>query len=184
MFVIIGIAIVLIAVLGGFAIEGGSFLVLMQYAEFLIIIGASTGALLISTPGKLLGKIFKRIVGVFKGSKASSDTYLNLLKLLYDLFQVGQKEGVIGLEQHVEDPDKSKIFKKYPELGDDKRLIHFMTDTMRLLVVGGAEPFDLEGLMDADIETHHQEGSKAGMILQKIGDSMPGLGIVAAVLGL
>ncbi|MCL4509554.1 MAG: flagellar motor stator protein MotA [Bacteroidetes bacterium] len=184
MFVIIGIVVVLVAVLGGFAIEGGPFLVLMQYAEFLIIIGASAGALLISTPGKLLGKIFKKLTGAFGGNKVNKDTYLNLLRLMYELFQVGQKEGVIGLEQHVENPDKSKIFAKYPEILENEHVLHFLTDTMRLLIVGGAEPFDLEGLMDADIETHHQEGSKPGMILQKIGDSMPGLGIVAAVLGI
>lgn len=184
MFVIIGIAIVLIAVLGGFAIEGGAFLVLMQYAEFMIIIGASAGALLISTPGKLLGKIFKKISGAFKKGKMTKATYLGLLKLMYELFQVGQKDGVIGLEQHVENPEKSKIFAKYSNVVSDKNILHFLTDTMRLLIVGGAEPFDLEGLMDADIETHHQEGSKPGMILQKIGDSMPGLGIVAAVLGI
>ena len=184
MFVVIGIAVVLVAVLGGFAIEGGPFLVLMQYAEFLIIVGASTGALLISTPGKLLSKIFKKLSGAFKHGKIDQPFYLDLLKLMYELFQVGQKEGVIGLEQHVESPDKSKIFSKYPHLLEDKNMLHFLTDTMRLLIVGGAEPFDLEGLMDADIETHHQEGSKPGMILQKIGDSMPGLGIVAAVLGI
>jgi len=183
-FVIIGIVIVLVAVLGGFAIEGGPFLVLMQYAEFLIIAGASVGALLISTPGKLLGKIFKKITGAFKGSKTNKQAYLDMMKLMYELFQVGQKEGVIGLEQHVENPDKSKIFSKYPEMMKDEHLVHFLTDTMRLVIVGGAEPFDLESLMDADIETHHQEGSKPGMILQKIGDSMPGLGIVAAVLGI
>jgi len=183
-FVIIGIVIVLVAVLGGFAIEGGPFLVLMQYAEFMIIIGASAGALLISTPGKLLGKIFKRISISIKGVKVDTSTYLGLLKLMYELFQVGQKDGVIGLEQHIESPEKSKIFAKYQGITNDKHILHFLTDTMRLLIVGGAEPFDLEGLMDADIETHHQEGSKPGMILQKIGDSMPGLGIVAAVLGI
>ena len=184
MFVIIGIVVVLVAVLGGFAIEGGPFLVLMQYAEFLIIIGASIGALLISTPGKLLGKIFKKTLGALTGKKTDSKIYINLLKLMYELFQVGQKDGVIGLEQHVENPTKSKIFLKHPGIMADKHILHFLTDTMRLLVVGGAAPFDLEGLMDADIETHHQEGSKPGMILQKIGDSMPGLGIVAAVLGI
>jgi chemotaxis protein MotA len=184
LFVIIGIVIVLVAVLGGFAIEGGPFLVLVQYSEFIIIIGASIGALLISTPGKLLGKIFEKVTGAFKGSKVNSGMYLNLLKLMYELFQVGQKEGVIGLEQHVENPEKSKIFSKYPAVVSNKHILHFLTDTMRLLIVGGAESFDLEGLMDADIETHHQEGSKPGMILQKIGDSMPGLGIVAAVLGI
>ncbi|MFZ1082890.1 MAG: flagellar motor stator protein MotA [Candidatus Kryptoniota bacterium] len=184
MFVIVGIGIVLIAVLGGFAIEGGSFLVLMQYAEFLIIIGASAGALLISTPGKLLGKIFKSIADTFKGVKAGKNDYAGLLKLMYELFQVAQKDGVIGLEQHVESPEKSKIFAKYPDIAKNEHILHFLTDTMRLIIVGGAEPFDIEGLMDADIETHHQEGSKPGMILQKIGDSMPGLGIVAAVLGI
>lgn len=184
MFVIIGIVIVLAAVLGGFAIEGGPFLVLIQYAEFIIIVGASIGALLISTPSKLLTKIIKKVTGALKGSKIDQALYLNLLKLMYELFQVGQKDGVIGLEQHVESPDKSKIFSKYPSVVSNKHVLHFLTDTMRLLIVGGAEPFDLEGLMDADIETHHQEGSKPGMILQKIGDSMPGLGIVAAVLGI
>ena len=184
MFVIIGIVIVLVAVLGGFAIEGGQFLVLIQYAEFLIIIGASIGALLISTPSKTLSKILKKLTGTFKNGKINEKFYLDLLRLLYELFQVGQKEGVIGLEQHVESPEKSKVFSKYPELLKDKNVLDFLTDTMRLLIVGGAEPFDLEGLMDADIETHHQEGSKPGMILQKIGDSMPGLGIVAAVLGI
>lgn len=184
MFVIIGIALVIAAVLGGFALEGGPFLVLIQYSEFIIIVGAAIGALLISTPQKLLAKIIKRITGALKGSKIDSTLYLNLLKLLYELFQVGQKDGVIGLEQHVENPEKSKIFTKYPTIVSNKHALHFLTDTMRLLIVGGAEPFDLEGLMDADIETHHQEGSKPGMILQKIGDSMPGLGIVAAVLGI
>ncbi len=184
MFVIIGIILVIVAVLGGFALEGGAFLVLIQYSEILIIVGASLGALLISTPGKLLGKIFKSIIGTFKGGKVTRAVYLDLLKLMHELFQVAQKEGVIGLEQHVENPEKSKIFTKYPGLLADKTVIHFMTDTMRLVVVGGAEPFDLEGLMDADIETHHQESSKPGMILQKIGDSLPGLGIVAAVLGI
>lgn len=184
MFVIIGIVIVLAAVLGGFAIEGGPFLVLIQYAEFIIIVGASIGALLISTPSKLLTKIIQKLTGALKGSKVNSALYLNLLKLMYELFQVGQKDGVIGLEQHVENPEKSKIFTKYPTIVSNKHVLHFLTDTMRLLIVGGAEPFDLEGLMDADIETHHQEGSKPGMILQKIGDSMPGLGIVAAVLGI
>lgn len=184
MFVIIGIVLVIVAVLGGFAIEGGPFLVLIQYAEIIIIVGAAIGALLISTPQKLLMKIFKKLTGALKGSKIDSKLYLSLLKLLYELFQVGQKEGVIGLEQHVESPEKSKIFAKYPAIVSDKHALHFLTDTMRLLIVGGAEPFDLEGLMDADIETHHQEASKPGMILQKIGDSMPGLGIVAAVLGI
>ncbi len=184
MFVIIGIIIVIVAVLGGFAIEGGSFLVLIQYAELVIITGASIGALLISTPSKQIGKLLKRVVGLFSGNKISKDTYLSLLKLMYDLFQMERKEGMVGLEKHIESPDKSEVFQKYPELLANEHILHFFTDTMRLLIVGGSEPYDLESLMDTDIETHHLEGVRPGMILQKIGDSMPGLGIVAAVLGI
>ena len=184
MFVIIGIIVVIVAVLGGFAIEGGPFLVLMQYAEALIIVGASIGMLLISTPSKLIGKIIKRLTGLFSGSKITKETYLDLLKLMYDLFQMEKKDGMVGLEKHIEEPEESEVFKKYPDLLNNHHVMDFFTDTMRLMIVGGSEPHDIEGLMDADIETHHIESSKPGMILQKIGDSLPGIGIVAAVLGI
>ncbi len=184
MFVIIGIIVVIAAVLGGFAIEGGPFLVLMQYAEFLIIIGASVGMLLISTPSNLFGKIIKSLTGIFSSSKITKDTYLNLLKLMYDLFQMEKKDGMVGLEKHIEKPEESEVFKQYPELLKNHHVMDFFTDTMRLMIVGGSEPHDIEGLMDADIETHHIESAKPGMILQKIGDALPGIGIVAAVLGI
>jgi len=184
MFVIIGIIVVIVAVLGGFAIEGGPFLVLMQYAEFLIIVGASIGMLLISTPSKLIGKIIKSLSGLFSGNKITKETYLDLLKLMYDLFQMEKKDGMVGLEKHIEKPEESEVFKQYPDLLNNHHVMDFFTDTMRLMIVGGSEPHDIEGLMDADIETHHIESSKPGMILQKIGDSLPGIGIVAAVLGI
>jgi len=179
-----GMGVVVIAVLGGYLIEGGSILVLMQVAEFMIIGGAAAGALLISAPPKLLKKILNRVLSSFKGIKLGKERYLQLLKMMFELFQIGQKEGVLALESHIEHPDKSSIFSKYPEFLKDNYLRSFLTDTVRLVLIGGITPHEIEGLMDTDIETNHQQGTKPGMILQKIGDSMPGLGIVAAVLGI
>jgi chemotaxis protein MotA len=184
MFVIIGAVVVLGSVIGGFLLEGGPFLVLMQFVEFLIIGGAALGALLISAPQSLLKAIIGKIIGTLKGSAISRQTYLDLLKLMFDVFQVSRKDGLIALETHIENPDQSAIFTQYPQFLNNHHLLHFMCDTFRLVVLGGVPAHDLEALMDGDIETHHHEGTKPGMILQKIGDSMPGLGIVAAVLGI
>lgn len=184
MFALIGIVVVLAAVLGGFVLEGGPIPVLIQIAEFVIIGGACIGTLLISAPGGLLKKVATKMLGVFRGSTTSKQTYINLLKLMYDLFQLGQKEGLVALEQHIENPDQSAIFKNYPDLLKRHHLLSFLNDTIRILMDSGANPHDIEALMDADIETHHQEGAKPAMLLQKIGDSLPGLGIVAAVLGI
>ena len=185
MFVIIGAAVVLGAILGGFALEGGPFLVLMQVAEFIIIGGAAAGALLISTPTKLLARIKNKVICSVKGNnKITKEVYLQLLALLYELFNVIRKDGLIALESHIERPQESAIFKKYPQFLSQHDLITFITDTFRLLVMGSIPTHEIEQLLDADIEVQHHEGTKPGMILQKIGDSMPGLGIVAAVLGI
>ena len=184
MLVIIGCVVVIGGVLGGFAFEGGPFPVLMQFAEFFIIGGSALGALLISTPIKVLKKIIERLLASLKGSMVSTQTYLDLLKLMYEVFQISRKDGLIALESHIERPTESAIFTQYPALLREQHLLHFMCDTFRLVILGGVPPHDMESLMDVDIETHHHEGTKPGMILQKIGDSMPGLGIVAAVLGI
>jgi len=184
MFVIIGIVVVLGSVLGGFVLEGGPILVIMQFVEFLIIGGAALGALLISAPASLFKKIIEKMIATLKGSAVSKQTYLDLLKLMFDIFQLSRKEGLIAIETHIENPDKSAFFTKYPQILNNRHLLQFMCDTFRLVIIGGVSPHDMEMLMDGDIETHHHEGTKPGMILQKIGDSMPGLGIVAAVLGI
>jgi chemotaxis protein MotA len=184
MFAIIGSAVVVICVIGGFILEGGHVMVLMQFAEFIIIGGAAAGSLLISTPPKLLPKIVACLLGVLKGSTITTQTYLNILKMMYELFLMGQKEGAIALESHIEGPEKSSIFSKYPEFVANHHQFNFMADTVRLILIGGVSPHEIEALMDTDIDTHHQDGIKPGMILQKIGDSMPGMGIVAAVLGI
>ncbi|MBU1052695.1 MAG: flagellar motor stator protein MotA [Proteobacteria bacterium] len=184
MFVIIGIVVVIVSVFGGFVLEGGPLAVIIQPVEFLIIGGAALGALFISAPASLLKDVMGKIIGTMKGSSISKQTYLDLLKLLFDVFQLSRKDGLIALEGHIENPEKSTIFTQYPKFLNNHHLLHFICDTFRLVVLGGVAAHDMEALIDCDIETHHSEGSKPGMILQKIGDSMPGLGIVAAVLGI
>lgn len=184
MFVLIGIIIVLGAVFGGFAEAGGPFVVLIQIGEFMIIGGAALGALIISSPVSLLKKILDRILKVLKGNKINKETYLELLKLLYELFQVIRKDGTVALESHVERLGESSIFKRYPRFINDSHIMKFITDTLRLIVMGGISPHEIEMILDADINLNHSECSKPSKILQKIGDSLPGLGIVAAVLGI
>ena len=184
MFVIIGFVVVLISVLGGFAEAGGPFLVLIQPAEFMIIGGAALGALLASAPKNVLQQTFTKIMGAIKGETVTKATYLSVLKLLYELLYMAQKEGLIALEKHIETPAESAIFSKYPETLTRKTLISFMTDTFRMVIIGGIASHDLETLMEGDIDTHHNDIKKPSALLSKIGDTMPGLGIVAAVLGI
>lgn len=184
MFVIIGSIVVIVSVFGGFVLEGGPLMVIVQPVEFMIIGGAALGSMLISAPKSLLTKMVARVLGSLKGGSANKQLYMDLLKLMYEIFQVTRKDGLIALESHIEHPENSKIFTKYPNITKEHHVISFMTDTFRLIVLGGIAPHDIESLMDLDIETHHGEEMKPGMILQKIGDSMPGLGIVAAVLGI
>ncbi len=184
MLTIVGIAVVIISVIGGFILEGGPVLVLIQVAEFMIIGGSAIGSLLISTPSTILKKIINNIIKSLKGTKTTKQVYLDLLKLLYELFSIIRKDGLIAIESHIERPEESSVFKNYPQFLSQHHLIEFISDTLRLVIMGGVPPHEIELLMDADIELHHHEGSKPGMILQKIGDSLPGLGIVAAVLGI
>jgi chemotaxis protein MotA len=183
-FVIIGFAVVLISVLGGFAEAGGPFLVLIQPAEFLIIGGAALGALLASAPKNVLQQMASKTIGALKGETVTRGSYLSVLKLLYELLYMAQKEGLIALEKHIETPAESAIFSKYSDVLAHKTLVAFMTDTFRMVIIGGIASHDLETLMEGDIDTHHNDMKKPSMLLSKIGDTMPGLGIVAAVLGI
>ena len=184
MLAIAGVLIVFLSVLGGYLLEGGSFLVLMQWVEFMIIGGAATGALLISAPSKMLKKILARLLLLLKKNATPKEAYLGLLKMMYELFVLSQKEGLLAMESHIEHPQESALFKKYPDFVRQGHLLTFFTDTVRLVLMGSVSPHEIEALMDTDIDTQHQQGSRPGMILQKIGDSLPGLGIVAAVLGI
>jgi chemotaxis protein MotA len=184
MFVIIGSVVVLVGVVGGFVIEGGPILLLFQPVEFMIIGGAAVGSILISTPLKVLMGLVSKIPKAFTGAGPTKASFLELLTLLYEIFINAKKNGFIALDQDVSDPGKSAIFSKYGEILKDHHALNFLCDSVKLLVDGSVTPGQLEEMMDAELETHHEEDGRYPGILSRVGDSLPGLGIVAAVLGI
>ena len=182
MLAIVGFVIVIGAVIGGFLMEGGKLLVLFQPAEFLIIGGAALGSLLVASPVKVVKTMIAQVMGTI-GSPPTKESYTSLLVMLYEIFQAARKDGLVAMEAHVEKPDESGILKKYPDFLADHHLLNFFVDTMRLILSGGVPAHDLEALIDTDLDTHHVENSKPPTEVTRIGDSLPGLGIVAAVLG-
>ena len=183
MFVIIGIVVVLGAIVGGYLMEHGKLLVLLQPAELVIIGGAALGTLLIANPLPTLIKIGKGLAGTFASSKYSKAFYLDNLKLLFDLFQLARKNGLMKLESDIEEPEKSAVFKKYPAFLKNRHALHFLCDTLRMSIAGGVGAFDLDQMLEADLEVHHREATAPVGALSSMADSLPGLGIVAAVLG-
>ncbi|UCD64795.1 MAG: flagellar motor stator protein MotA [Candidatus Zixiibacteriota bacterium] len=183
MFIFIGIAVVLGGVLTGFVLEGGQILALNQPMELLIIGGAAVGALLISTPLNVIKAILGQLKGVALGGGFAKKDYLELLVMMFEVFNVARKDGLIGLENHVEHPEQSEIFKRYPRFLKNKHAVAFFVDTMRVIISGAVQPHDLEDLMDNDIDAMHEEEMLPSQALGTTADSLPGLGIVAAVLG-
>ena len=164
--------------------EHGILLVLFQPAEFVIIGGCGVGTVLVATPPKILSQVLKSLRKVMSGDRSSKALYFELLSLLYELFQTARRDGPLALEPHVEDPEKSTILSKYPGFLKNHHAVSFLADTMRVMLSGGVAGHELEALMEADLETHHEESARPVSVLTKVGDAMPGLGIVAAVLGI
>ncbi|MBU6503806.1 MAG: flagellar motor stator protein MotA [Burkholderiales bacterium] len=183
MFVIIGYLVVLGAVFGGYALEGGSFKVLMQPIEVLTIAGAAGGAFIVSNSTKVLGATLKSLPKLLKGSKYTKARYMALMALLYDILSKIRKEGMMAIESDVEEPHKSALFNKHPTIAADHHLVEFITDYLRMMVSGNMNPFEIESLMEQEIETHHHEAMAPSHALQKAGDGLPAFGIVAAVMG-
>jgi chemotaxis protein MotA len=183
MFAIIGFVVVLGAVAGGYLMEHGKLAVLVQPAELVIIGGAALGTLLIANPISTLMKIIHGLMGVFKGSKYNKTFYVTTLKMLNDLFLFARKNGTGQLEEEIENPEKSKVLSKYPEFLANHHAASFVCDTLRMAISGGVPAFDLDQVMEADMEVHHQESSRPVAALTTVADALPGLGIVAAVLG-
>lgn len=183
MFAIIGIVVVIGAIIGGYLMEKGNLMVLMQPAELIIIGGAALGTLLIANPVHILKGIISGILSVLKGSPFQKDAYLDALKLLYELFNYARKEGAAKLEVEIEDPHQSQIFSKYPVFMKDHFALNYICDTIRMNIAGGVLPHDLEALMETDAEIHHHDETKCISALSTVADALPGLGIVAAVLG-
>lgn len=183
MFAILGIIVVFGAVLGGFLMEKGPLLVLVQPSEFVIIAGAALGTLLSGNPLFVLKRIFGGLIHVLKGPKNSKKHYIDLLKMMYGLFNKARREGLAGIEGDIEEPVKSPLFSKYPAFVKNSHVCAFVCDTMRMAIIGGSAPFDLDQMMELDMEVHHAGEAQSAAALSTMADSLPGMGIVAAVLG-
>lgn len=184
MFVIIGMVVVIGAILGGFLMEKGPLPVLMQPAELLIIGGAALGTILIANPLPVVIKLFKCVLGSLSGSKYTKAFYLESLKMMNDMFAYARKNGLPKLEGDVDDPHKSQIFAKYPKFLKDHHAVDFICDTLRMFISSGTDPFELDQMMELDMEVHHHESALPITALSSTADALPGLGIVAAVLGI
>jgi chemotaxis protein MotA len=184
MFVLIGMVVVLVCVIGGFMMHEGPLAVLIQPNEVLIIVGAALGSVLVATPLPKVKLIVSGLMKVIKGDPYSKKEYTNLLKTIFALFNTAKINGLMSLEPHIEKPAGSAIFQKNPFLAKDHHALAFLCDSLRLMLSGGVPPHDLESLLESDIETHHSSSAGIIGIVQKTADSLPGLGIVAAVLGI
>ena len=180
---IIGIVIVLSAIAGGYLMEHGNLKVLLQPAELVIIFGAAVGTVVVANPLPTLTRIGKGLAGVFGGSGFTKAFYLENLKMLYELFSHARKSGTAKLEEEVDAPEKGAVFTKYPKFLKAHHAVHFLCDSLRTAVSGGLDPHDLDTMMEVDLEVHHRESHEPVAALTTMADSLPGLGIVAAVLG-
>ena len=183
MFSIIGILLVFAAVLSGFLLEKGPVVVLLQPSEILIIGGAALGTFIAGNPMHVLKRTVGSLIRVLKGSKYSKERYLELLKMMLLLFNKARKGGLVELESDIEEPEKSPVLSKFPEFLKDHHAREFVCDTMRMAITGGATPFDLDQMMELDMDVHHASASQPAQALATMADALPGMGIVAAVLG-
>lgn len=183
MLVIVGYLVILGAVFGGFALAGGHLGSLVQPVELLMIGGAGLGAFLVANPIKVIKATLKALPSVMGGSRYSKALYVETLSLLYDILAKIRKEGLMSVESDVDVPDQSPLFAKYPKVIADHHVLEFLTDYLRLMVGGSLNAFEIENLMDNEIETHHVEGEIPINAVAKAADALPAFGIVAAVMG-
>ena len=182
MFAIIGIVVVFGCIVAGYLMEHGNLRVLMQPAELVIIGGAAAGTLLIANPLHIIKKIAGGIGGAFSASRFSKQTYLDTLKMMYDLLNKARKDGLMALEADVEEPEKSAVFSKNPAFMKDHHVRDFVCDSLRMAITG-MDTLELDQMLDLDMEVHHHDATQPTTALSTVADSLPGLGIVAAVLG-
>ena len=183
MFVIVGYVLVLGAVFGGFVMAGGHVASLFQPVELIMIGGSALGAFFVANTPKTIKSTLKALPSLLKGSKFSKALYIDLLSMLYEILAKVRKEGLMSIESDVENPEASPIFSKYPHIQKDHHAMEFLTDYMRMMVGGNLNAFEIENLMDNEIETHHHEGEVPIHALAKLADGLPAFGIVAAVMG-
>jgi chemotaxis protein MotA len=180
---IIGLVVVFGSILAGYVMHHGKIAVLIQPNEFLIIGGAGLGSFIIANPPAILKATLHAVLGLIKGNPFTKSAYAELLQVLYEVFQTARKDGLIALEAHIEDPDKSAIFQKYPGFNHHHHARAFLCDTLKVLLTGAVEDHHLAEILDLDLERQHEEEHQVPNAITRVGDAMPGFGIVAAVLG-
>ena len=183
MFLIVGSVIVLGCVVGSYMALGGKLHVLWQPFELVIIAGAGAGAYIIANPKNVLGQTLGGFASVMKGAKYKKEDYVELLSLLYQVFKLAKTKGMLALESHVDHPHESDLFSRFPSFMANHHAQEFLCDYLRLMTLGTDNPHELEALMDQELDTHHQEAHRVSHALQQLAEAFPGLGIVAAVLG-
>jgi len=181
--VIIGYIIVCASVFGGFVLAGGHLAALFQPLELLMIGGAALGAFLVGNNNKAIKATIAALPSLFKGSRYTKELYMELMSLLFEVLSKVRKEGLMSIEGDIDKPEESPLFSKYPAVLADHHIVEFMTDYLRLMVSGNMDAFQIENLMDNEIETHHHEGAVPAHVIAKVGDGLPAFGIVAAVMG-
>ena len=181
---IAGIIVVIFCVFGGFLFAGGHVHVLIQPFEVLIIFGAAAGALLIQNPMPTVKMAIGKAIHALLGKSASKADYVEILQLMFQLFQLFRKDGPQAVEKHIEEPESSEIFKNYPSFLKNHHAVDFLCDTMKITLSADLSQYDVDDLLDQDIKVAHEEEHAAQHAIQNVADALPGLGIVAAVLGI
>lgn len=184
MLLILGYVIVSVSMIGGFLFSGGNPGSLFVLGEYIIILGIAAGYMVASGDKTILTGIGTMTVAAFKGSPYTRDRYLEVIKALYELLMLAREQGVVGIEEHVMEPEKSSIFKKYPSFINDHHAVVFMQDALRPLVDGKVKAEELEKTLSEDLDRMHAAHAQPVSVMTKVGDALPGIGIVAAVLGI
>jgi len=182
-FLIIGLAVVTGSIVLGYTMHGGNLLVLVQVSEFIIIGGAAIGSLLAASSPAIMLQMVKEVFGLMRPNPFSKDAYKELLAAIYEVFFAARREGLVGIEAHVEDPQTSAILRRYPGFLKHERAVEFFTDTLKVLLTGTIEEHHLAEILELDLETESRDAHTIPKMIQTVGDALPGFGIVAAVLG-
>ena len=180
----VGFVVVIGCVLGGYLMHGGNLAVLWQISEVIIMGGAALGSFFMANPVSLIKETFGKIPKIFLGKELKKQDYVDVLLLMYEFLSIARREGMLALEEHANKPDSSAIFSKYPSILKNHHLKDFLADNLKVFVSGNIEPHEFENLIDIDIDVHEHHGTLVPAAITTVSDSFPGLGIVAAVLGI
>ena len=184
MLLAVGIVIVFVSCIGGFAVAGGNPVTLIHAGEIMIICGIGLGILVVSSPKSVLLNLKEDIIKAFKGGVAKEGKFVDLLVLKYELFMLARRKGTPALDEHVSDPQNSSIFTKYPSFLNDQGLVEFLCNSLRPIVDGRCKPGDIGGILNSELQSREAESSRSIKAVEMISDALPGVGIVAAVLGI